>query len=172
MLWFRLILVWWRARRARRIGLLDASDLKMRVWPTDLDFNLHMNNARYLAVMDLGRIDLLVRTGVVPVALAQGWKPMLGGAVLRFRRQLRPFARYRLTSRVLCWDQRWIYLEHRLDGQDGMAALAGMRGAFVGPKGIVPPAEIMEALGAAGPSPATPDWIAAWAAIPRPDGVD
>ena len=33
----------------------------MRVWPNDLDTNAHMNNGRYLTLMDLGRFDLMTQ---------------------------------------------------------------------------------------------------------------
>jgi acyl-ACP thioesterase len=37
-------------------GILD---LKVRI--TDLDFNWHMNNARYVEAFEMGRADLVVR---------------------------------------------------------------------------------------------------------------
>lgn len=51
------------AARRGGLGLPDESHLAMRVWPTDLDVQRHMNNGRYLSLMDLGRMDLLVRSG-------------------------------------------------------------------------------------------------------------
>ena len=33
----------------------------MRVLPNDLDLLWHMNNGRYLSLMDQGRVDLMVR---------------------------------------------------------------------------------------------------------------
>ena len=63
-LWFRLLYLlvvsWFRPR----LGYFDESVLRMRVWLSDIDVNIHMNNARYLAVMDLGRFDLFLRTGM------------------------------------------------------------------------------------------------------------
>ena len=59
----RLALVLFQGRRGPRLGLLDTGSLHMRVWPTDLDVLMHMNNGRYLSLMDLGRVDLLVRSG-------------------------------------------------------------------------------------------------------------
>jgi acyl-CoA thioesterase FadM len=47
------------------IGLLESSMLRFWVFPTDLDINLHMTNARYLSFMDLGRIDLLLCAGML-----------------------------------------------------------------------------------------------------------
>ena len=41
----------------------------MRVWPNDLDTNAHMNNGRYLTLMDLGRFDLMTQCGLVGTVL-------------------------------------------------------------------------------------------------------
>src|SRR6185503_3961101 len=38
--------------------LKHESNLSLRVWPNDLDLNIHVNNGRYLTLMDLGRMDL------------------------------------------------------------------------------------------------------------------
>lgn len=54
------------AGRRLPLDLLDASVVGFRVWPTDLDINLHMTNARYLSVMDAGRA--LGKEGGVPTA--------------------------------------------------------------------------------------------------------
>jgi hypothetical protein len=64
-LWFRLILLLlmtpWRPKLE---GPLDVSRLRFTVLPNDLDASLHMNNGRYWTLMDLGRMDLLLRTGL------------------------------------------------------------------------------------------------------------
>ncbi|BAI71910.1 hypothetical protein AZL_012720 [Azospirillum sp. B510] len=152
------ILAAWRGRRA---GLLDPSELRFQVWPTDLDINLHMTNARYFSVMDLGRTDLLIRAGLGPAILRNRWRPVLGGATIRYRRSLRPFQRFTLVSRVLCWDDKYIFIEHRMETRGGLAALAVVQGAFVGTTGVVAPAEVLAALGAATASPPIPDAVAA-----------
>jgi hypothetical protein len=59
----RTLMVFLRALRAPRIGLLEESAVGFRVLPGDLDVNVHLNNGRYLALMDLGRFDLLIRAG-------------------------------------------------------------------------------------------------------------
>ena len=63
-LWLRLILQLLKSRFAAALEPLGTSVRRGRVWPTDLDVSLHMNNGRYLTLMDLGRLDLMLRTGV------------------------------------------------------------------------------------------------------------
>jgi acyl-CoA thioesterase FadM len=67
----------------------------------DCDLNLHMTNSRYLAVMDVGRWDLTVRSGVLAQAVRRGLRPTVVEAHLAFRRELRPGTRYVLDTRVV-----------------------------------------------------------------------
>lgn len=64
-LWIGLLLLIIRARvRGALNPPQDVSKVWFRVWPHDLDPSIHMNNGRYLALMDLGRLDLLIRSGL------------------------------------------------------------------------------------------------------------
>jgi len=166
-LWFRMARVLAATARRPRLGLLEESTLGFRVWPTDLDFNLHMNNARYLAVMDLGRLDLIVRGGLWRAVLRQRWQPVLAGSVVRFRRPLTLFQTFHLKSRLLGWDERWLYLDHRIEGPDGLACHAVMRAAFVAADGVVSPARVAAAAGWSGSAPAVPAWAAPWREFDR-----
>ena len=99
---FRLLktLLWWLVFPARR-GLLDESIVRFRVWPNDLDTNFHMNNGRYLTLMDLGRLDLLLRNGAIRHVMAQKWYPVLASCLIRFRRPLNLFQRFEIRTRIV-----------------------------------------------------------------------
>ena len=123
-LFLRTLLVLVRALRAPRRDVLAESVLRFRVRPGDLDVNVHMNNGRYLALMDLGRFDVIVRAGLYrPRSHARRW-PLIGSAMIRFRRSLQPFSRFELRTRVLGWDERWFVFEQRFE-QDGQVVCVG-----------------------------------------------
>lgn len=157
-----LAALWFR----KRLHPLAVSELVLRVWPTDCDPNLHMTNARYPSMMDLGRLDLLIRTGMGRLMWKRRWSPVLGSMMIRYRRELRPFQLFRLKSRVMGWDGKWIYLEHVFETMDGeVAAVAIGRGVFVGAQGSVPVAELLAAAGVPDAvSPPIPPAVAAWTA--------
>lgn len=159
---FRLIAVVIAALAGRPIGFLDTARLRFRVWPTDLDLNMHMTNARYFSVMDLGRTDLMLRAGMARTILRNRWQPVIGAANVRFRRPLAPFQRFELVSRVLCWDDKYFFIEHRVETARGTAAMAVVQGAFVARGTVVPPAEVLAVLGERRDSPPMPDFVAAW----------
>lgn len=60
---FRLAWLSIRSRFGPRIQPTEVARTGFRVWPTDLDVLMHMNNGVYLSIMDLGRIDLMARSG-------------------------------------------------------------------------------------------------------------
>jgi acyl-CoA thioesterase FadM len=159
----RTVMVFLRAMWAPRIGLLDESAVGFRVLPGDLDVNVHLNNGRYLALMDLGRFDLLIRGGLFRPMLRLRWRPMLGSAMVRYRRSLQPFQRFSLTSRLVCWDDRWFVFEQRFESRGQLYAVAVARGLFRDREGNVAPARVLAAAGITQPSPPAPEYITRWA---------
>ena len=160
-LWFRFLLYVLSIPRRPRIGAMGMSQLSFRVMPNDLDVNLHMNNGRYLTLMDLGRLDLIVSADMAKEILRRGWKPMLGGAYITYRRELGPFQEFRLETRILGWDERWFYMSQQFFRGDVMHADAVVKALFVGPKGKVPCEEVMGITGHDGPSPILDDKVLA-----------
>lgn len=158
----RMLRVLFAALRGRRLAPLGESVIRLRVWPNDLDTNLHMNNGRYLTIMDLGRLDFIVRTGLGGIMLRRRWRPMVGSAVIRFRRGLGPFERYELKTRVVWWDDKWFWIEQRFERQGGVAAIGAVKGLFRQPTGNVPTPEVLGVLGVSERPKCMPDWIAAW----------
>ena len=59
--WMRLLRVaaTHKSRGVYRLG--DESKLSFRCLPTDIDMNIHLNNARYMMLADMGRIDIFLR---------------------------------------------------------------------------------------------------------------
>jgi len=143
----RLIWVILTARGRGRMGAEDEGRFTLRCWPNDLDVNMHMNNGRYLTIMDLGRLDLIARTGLWPVMRARKWYPVIASAKISFRRSLNVFETFELTTQVIGWDDKWLYIEHRMERGGKVMAQAFVKGLFLGPGGKVPMAELIGAMG-------------------------
>jgi acyl-CoA thioesterase FadM len=162
-LWFRLawtVLAAWLGKR--RAGLFDTTVLHLRVLPNDLDFNGHVNNGRYLTLGDLGRIDYVMRTGAAKVALRLRAMPIVGDAVAKFRRDLKPFERFTLHTRLLGWDEKWTYMEHRFVRAGRVVGVVTMRGLFRSATGPIAPSTLLAAMGMEQSSPALPAWALTW----------
>jgi acyl-CoA thioesterase FadM len=121
-----------------KVGINDEQSLHFRTWPHDLDLNLHMNNGRYLTLMDLGRMQLLIRLGVMGTVMKNRWMPVIGGAEIRFRRSLAPFQSFELKTRLISWDEKWVYIEQKFVSRGEIVAIAHIKGLIKGKKGPVP----------------------------------
>jgi acyl-CoA thioesterase FadM len=144
------------------LGVLDEDVLSMRVLPTDIDINFHMNNARYLSVMDYARMHLLARTRLLEHTLNSRWQPLVGATWVTYRRSLHLFAAYRLASRMVCWDERWFYIEQIFSRRDGLAAVGWIKGVLRDARGIVEPQQVIERVAPGLASPPMPGAVAQW----------
>ena len=137
-LYLRLIIYFcklWCTSKRTNISVLGCSTVRMHVWPNDLDFNMHMNNGRYLTVMDIGRFDFMIRTGMFKIAMKKGYGPVLGSAKVRYRLPLMPFQAYDLQTQLVYWDEKWAYFEQRFiiangDKAGAVAAIALLKGSL------------------------------------------
>ena len=161
-LYFRLLFTILRALRAPRVRPGDTVELRLRVWPTDLDLNGHMNNGRYLTIMDLGRVDLLLRTGVVGAMRRNRWAGVVASVAVRFRRALNPFQRYELRSRLIGWDERWFFMEQRFTRHGELCAYGLVKIQFSGPGGRVAPQVMADAIHPGAQSPPVPQAVRDW----------
>jgi acyl-CoA thioesterase FadM len=108
---FRLLLLIFTSRRRSRLNVLDTCITPFRVWLNDLDVLLHMNNGRYLTILDLARVDLMMRSGLWRQLNAQRWYPVVTLETIRFHRSLELGNRYDVRSRVIGWDEKHIFIE-------------------------------------------------------------
>jgi acyl-CoA thioesterase FadM len=169
-LYLRLIWALLRAWRLPRIAAGDTIERRLRVWPGDLDINGHMNNGRYLTIIDLMLVEYFVRSGFARVMMKAGWRPMSGGAVITYRKGLLPGQRYRLRFALAAADSSWNFMRFEFLREDGTLCAAGyMKGAAVGRRGLVPNAESYARMGQAFEPRALPEavqhWLAAEAAV-------
>src|SRR5688500_8719123 len=147
-----------------KLGPLGQSVLRMRVWPNDLDLNMHVNSGRYLSFMDVSRVDLLVRMRMFRKVIKRGWRPINGGTMISFRKSLLLWERFTVRSRIVCWDEKWLYFEHVVERRNGdLAAVANARGLLRGREGNVAPAALLEVAGISDlQSPPMPPHDARW----------
>ncbi len=134
----------------------------MRVWPNSVDFNLHLNNARYLSFMDYGRTHLLARVRLLEHIIRSRWTPLVGAVWMTYRRSLPLFATFTLSSRLMCWDERWFYLEQTFTAPEGLAAVGWVKGILRGSEGNLDPQDVLEHVAPGVVSPPIPDAIVAW----------
>jgi len=157
-LYFRLALLLFKHILFRlQLDIMQTSKLPFNVWPTDLDLNLHMNNGRYLALMDLGRFELMLRTGLFKKGLTRRWMPVVADIKIRYWRSLKPFQRAELSTRLVGWDSRWFYLEQRFEQDGHLMARALVKAAFVKAGQTLPTADVLAVMNTEIAMPPLPD---------------
>jgi acyl-CoA thioesterase FadM len=155
----RLLLVLLSALRRSSLRALDSSVLRLRVLPNDVDVS-RITNDRYLALMDLGRLDLSLRIGLLGPMLRGRWVPVATDAAIRYRHPLRLFERYELHTRIVWWDDDTFYFEQQFERRGRVTATAYIRGTMMGPDGAVPVADVLAAAGDVPPRPPQPESVA------------
>ena len=137
-LYFRLIWIIARSFFKPRVDFADKISLILHILPNDLDINRHLNNGRYLTLLDLASIEFFLRSGVLKRAIRKGFRPMLGGLIVTYRKSLSLFERCTLTLQLEAWDERWNYFGFEFRNSDGHLAAAGyFKGALVSKKGLI-----------------------------------
>lgn len=152
-----------RSRRRSPLGIHDVGSVRFRVLPTDLDVLGHMNNGVYFSIMDLGRMDLMIRSGAWAKFRQRGWYPVMASATMTFRKSLQPWQLFDLETRIVGYDAKAIYAEQRfvVDGEIVATGIAKAR--FLKKGGTVSLAELAELTGA-DTSLRPPEWVTAWSA--------
>ncbi|KAJ3414609.1 hypothetical protein HDV05_006250 [Chytridiales sp. JEL 0842] len=90
--------------------------LKERVTVDDMDWNMHMNNSSYNLHLDFARTDHIVSS--FGFLTAANYRFANGGVSMFFRREILPFQAYEIRSRLLSFDNKWFYVEHRFVTRD------------------------------------------------------
>lgn len=159
----RTIFVILRARHRPRLRLDEVGRLQLRVYPTDTDIALHLNNGVYFSMMDLGRYDLLVRAGVWAQLRKRGWYPVSVSETITFRRSLTTWQRFSVETRLLGYDERASFVEQRVVVRGEVYASAIVKARFLKRSGGIVTVEELRALpeGDALTAP-LPDWVERW----------
>lgn len=68
--------------------------------------------------LDFARVDFYERTGLYRTIRSKGGAIVQGAATIRYRRFIKPFRTFHITTKIIYWDEQSIYMEHRFVGKD------------------------------------------------------
>jgi len=167
-LYLRLISFRVLSRRRSRLELWDTAVTPFRVTLSDLDLLGHINNSKYLAIMDLARLDLMMRSGWWDKFRRQGWFPVVAGQTITYRKSLKLGQRFEVESRILGMDERWFYVQQVFRSEGAAYAHALVRARFLKKSGgSVEHDEMGEFLGGLPEWLDIPAWIGPWTAATK-----
>ncbi|CAN5411613.1 thioesterase family protein [soil metagenome] len=161
---FRTLIHMLRSRRKSPLGIHDVGVDRFRVLPTDLDVLGHMNNGIYFSIMDIGRMDLMIRSGAWPKFREKGFYPVMASETATFRKSLQPWQLFDVESRIVGYDEKAIYMEQRFVVDGEVYANAMTKARFLKKGGTVSLAELSELVGLdVNALPKPPAWVTTWA---------
>lgn len=159
----RTLLMMLTSRLKSRVDFREVGRVRMRVVPGDLDLLRHVNNGVYLSLMDLGRMDLMIRTGKWQELGRRGWYPVAANVTLSFRRSLQLWQRYTLETKFIGFDEKALYVEQRFVRGGEVYVVGILRARFLSKKGGT--VSVADLASLAGVDPAdmpVADWIRDW----------
>jgi hypothetical protein len=80
---------------------------------TECDINMHKSNSTYFSDIDISRsnlVMLLFRNQFQTPYLPHKPTLILSGVQCTFRKQIKPYQPYEMWTRVLSWDDKWLYI--------------------------------------------------------------
>lgn len=101
-----------------------------RVWPHDIDANIHLTAARYFSFGDLTRLKWLSANGLVTKLYTNGYRAVVNAQEITYIREFKPFAKVRVEVELMCWDEKYGYHEQRFYCGDRLFAISHTRMAM------------------------------------------
>jgi len=148
-------------------GILEPSVTHLRVNVFDLDMLFHVNNGIYLQMADLARWDYLSDLNGMAKLRSKRWYPVVAAASVKYKRSMKFGEKITITTRVIGWDERCVYLEQLFTSRgDKLHATAWIAARFLKVGGErIAMGDVLELLadGEVPPSPLLPADVAAWA---------
>ncbi|MCH8562187.1 acyl-CoA thioesterase [Nesterenkonia sp. YGD6] len=143
---FRTLLVLLQARRRPTMTPWESSVVTMRALPTDVDIARHINNGQYFSLFDLGRFDLMARSGLWAQMRKRGWSPVVQSEQITFRRSVTFMTRFEIHTRMIGFDEKCFYFEQRAVVDGEIYVRAHVAGRLLSSAGPVPNVEILGAI--------------------------
>ncbi|KAG0634901.1 HotDog domain-containing protein [Tuber brumale] len=124
----------------------------------ECDLNLHKSNSTYFSDLDIARTHLVCHLIKKSLSIRRKSKKQLyvalAGVSALFRREIKPFEKYEVVTRLLCWDTKWVFvvshfvaLKKGLDGKRKIFATCISKYVFKQGRVTVPPEEVLRESG-------------------------
>lgn len=89
------------------------------VSPFEVDFYLHKSNSTYFEELDFNRTALMTSI-FQKLGLEKGMPYIpVANVFTNFLKEIGPFEKYEISSAILCWDQKWLYIMSKFTKNNG-----------------------------------------------------
>ncbi|XP_072745670.1 protein THEM6 [Anoplolepis gracilipes] len=106
--------VLWGRVFEKKKKLLDTTTIYGICFTQDIDLVFkHMNNARYLRELDFARFHFYDKCGIYAAILKRRGGAVQGASTIRYRRAIPIFMPYKITTKIIYWEDKHFYLEQQ-----------------------------------------------------------
>jgi len=135
------------------------STITHRYWanPFDSDWCNVINAGRYFTYTDAARWEIAGRTGFLKFLLKNKWVMIAGGQKIIYRRPVKIFRRFHLKSKIVGWDDKWIYTSFEFKQHNKTCSVLFTKLGIRSKEGLFSPINALSKLGQDQINP--PDWV-------------
>lgn len=133
-----------------------------RVLPWHMDFNLHMNNASYLRVLEHSRWNYLLKSGWFATLFDKRINIVVAAVELTYIKELLLFKQFKITTEVQAWTEKYLYFEQKMMCGDVVYAHALFKIACVQNKRLLKVPDLYSTLGLDWPQENNAQFIERW----------
>jgi YbgC/YbaW family acyl-CoA thioester hydrolase len=108
---FRFLIARYIQRVQPTRSILDWVIVPYRVQLWDIDANIHMNNVKYLKYLERGRVEHMIATPWMNEMFNKGLKALIANTEISYVKELKPFQRFKVETRISSWDDKYVYFE-------------------------------------------------------------
>ncbi|HLR16737.1 MAG TPA: acyl-CoA thioesterase [Alcanivoracaceae bacterium] len=159
---FELIRTAVRRRKPPTHGLFDLVSMDFRVSLWDLDHNMHLNNAKYLKFMDRCRLEHSIVTGLMNKLIEARCHAVVANTEVAYVRELRPYQRFTVHTRILGWDDKYVYYDQQFESQNKLHTHALLRVIHFHNGKPISPSTVQDIAGVTVAPPVLPSYIENW----------
>lgn len=129
-----------------KYSFLDTVSKTYRVLPQHIDFNIHINNAKYLEFFERGRWNHSVQTGSFNQLIRHGYNFIVAGIDIGYIRELKLFQSFSLETSYVGWDEKYFYLEQRCTVNGKIHSYALLKAVYTYKGRPVAPSKVFKVL--------------------------
>ena len=144
---------------------MDPVRRRFRVGLRDIDFNMHINNSRYMVFMERARWDHPVQTNTWDVMLKQKLNFIVAGIEMGYIREIRLGKTFDVETRYLGWDEKYFYLEQRFIADGKIHAYGLVKAIFLQQGKKTDPDQVASILGINPASDPLPEHMILWKSL-------
>ena len=136
------------------LNLFVGEKVSFRVFPSDIDLNMHMNNARYIRILNYTRRRFFSAAGIWKVVRMNKLNIVVQAQTIRYRKELKLFETYSITTRIVSISddikETCFYVESTFkNSADFVCAIHYVKYKLVGKKDAsIRPSSVLKSIGA------------------------